>query len=143
MCFISYAKGPWLWFPPPGSSLVVSTPKPVVLRDIGGEQQGANHWKALRQLMATLLEDMWAKACWAKHSCDLCRRWIVINGEWRSIKAAVIDGIVNTRGPCCAVHDCPHDLPNLGGARSVLMLRVCIPCATNSTAGTGIGRGDI
>lgn len=114
---ICYGLGPWLWFPPEGLTLVVRNPRSVWIRDVDGEQQGANHWRGLRELMAELLEGFWEKVPWHRHSCDLCRRVIEVDGQLRSIKAAVFDGITNTRGPCCAVHECPHDLPNLSGAR--------------------------
>jgi len=110
-------KGPWLWFPPAGCTLDVGDPRPVWIRDIDGEQQGANHWKGLREEMEEQNEGFWGTVAWHTHSCDLCRRTIEVDGQPQSIKAAVIDGITNTRGPCCAVHECPHDLPNLSGAR--------------------------
>lgn len=94
----------------------MSEPRAVMIRDVE-QQQGANHWAGLRELMSDQLEGFWAKSPWHRHSCELCRKWIFISGQWRSMKAAVIDGITNTRGPCCAVHECPYDLVNLGGAR--------------------------
>lgn len=100
-------------------NIVVHNPQPVVIRDIDGLQQGANHWDGLRDVMADQLDGFWEKVSWHRHSCNLCRKTIIVNGQARSIKAGVLDGITATRGPSCAVWECPLDLVNLGGARSV------------------------
>lgn len=33
----------------------------MVIRDVHGEQQGANHWAGLRQLLSQQLEGFWGK----------------------------------------------------------------------------------
>ena len=98
-------------------SLVVTDPKSVVIRDVAGDQQGANYWVGLRELMEEINDGFWGRMPWSRHNCTICRRDLHVNGEWRSLKAAVIDGITNTRGPACAVHECPFDLPNIDRTR--------------------------
>ena len=60
--------------------------------DIVGDQQGAHHWAALRSTTAGLL----TRPLWPGHVCDVCRRTIEVNGEARTMKAAVVDGCNNT-----------------------------------------------
>ena len=85
--------------------------------DISGELLGANHWAGVRDVVAELQQSFWKKTPWPGHACDLCRRMVVVNGEPRTIKAAVIDGCNNTRHPKCKVYECALDLESLGGTR--------------------------
>ena len=107
-----------MWVPPEGVLLIAHEPQEVRIGDREGQQQGANHWEGLRELMAETLEDFAERNPWKTHSCNLCRKSITVDGQSsHSMKAAVLDGITNTRSPCCAVHECPYPLPDLGGSR--------------------------
>ncbi|CAN0096791.1 unnamed protein product [Ectocarpus sp. 12 AP-2014] len=102
--------GPWMWCAPAGMNLIVDEPQPVVIRDVDGQQEGANHWEGLREQMTHQLDGFWGKVSWHRHSCDLGRKAIVVNDGWRSIKAAVI------------VQECPLHLVNLRGQGQYLRL---------------------
>ena len=85
--------------------------------DVEGEQQGAHYWAGLQSMMSQLLTSIWSKTPWPGHACDVCRRTVVVNGEERSIKAAVVDGCNNTSHPKCKVYECPRSLQRGAGAR--------------------------
>ncbi|CAN0482774.1 unnamed protein product [Ectocarpus sp. 12 AP-2014] len=110
-----------MWFARDGMNLSVDEPQSIVMRDQEGQQQGANHWAGLREIMDEQLDGFWEKVNWHRHSCNLCRKTVVVDGVERSVKAGVIDGITATRVPCCAVHECPLDLENMGRSRLVPM----------------------
>lgn len=80
---------------------------------ISGELSGANHWADLRDVVAELLllesarvfleEDPMA---WARLSPVTCAgRIVIVDGEPRAIKAAVIDGCNSTRHPKGKVYE--------------------------------------
>ena len=70
------------------------------------DQRGSHHWAALQVMMAELLKKVWSRSPWPGHACAVCRLTIEVNGEARSMKAAVVDGCNITRHPKCKVYDC-------------------------------------
>ena len=105
---ISSRQGPWVWVPPEGCHLVAEDPHEVM--DVVGDQQGAHHWAALRSTMAELLTNFWTRTPWPGRACDVCRCAVDVNGEARTMKAAVADGCNITGHPKCKVYECAGDL---------------------------------
>lgn len=95
----------------------MSAPQTTKVTDVVGEQQGVKYWAGLRHVMDRLLENFWARVPWSRHSCDLCRRTVEVDGQEVTVHAAALDGIRNTRGFKCAVYNCPADLVDLRGSR--------------------------
>ena len=85
--------------------------------DVVGDQQGAHNWAALRSTMAELLDNFWTRTPWPGHACDVCKRTVEVNGEARTMKAAMVDGCNNTGSPKCKVYECTEDLENVGRSR--------------------------
>ena len=108
---------PWHWFPPPGQKVLIFTPQTTKVTDVVGEQQGVKYWAGLRDVMDRLLDGFWSRVPWARHSCDQCRRAVILDDQEVVIQAAALDGIRNTRGFKCATYGCPLDLGNTRGAR--------------------------
>lgn len=97
--------------------MVAHSPQEVGVVAMRGDQTGDNHWKGLRTTMTEVLDELSETARWAGHACDLCRKDIVVDEEYHSVKAAAVDGITATRHAKCIFHGCRLDLPGLGGQR--------------------------
>ena len=104
-------SGPWLWFAPDGAEIVAHSPQEVGIIAVWGAQSGDNSWNGLLQPMTEVLENQRETAPWVGHSCDSCRKDILVDGEYYSVQAAAVDGITATPHAKCIFHGCKLGLP--------------------------------
>lgn len=112
------AEGPWMWVAPAGQTLNADDPQEVAVKDVVGQQGGANYWAGLRVVMEELLEKFWQTVPWARHVCNRCTKNVTLDdGQATTVRVMAADGVVNTRWTKCKVLHCTQDLSSGRGQR--------------------------